>query len=171
MEFVDLYDENRNLTGEKIERGTKIPQGRYKLSVHMWVTNECGEIYVQKRATCRKIFPNKWENPGGGVVAGQDSEITLHKEYEEELGRKLSNNYSLIATIRREKDFVDIYHIIDNFDVDRLQLQVEEVAEAKWVTIDEINAMIARGEFCPTIMDSFNPFLDYIINKRTYKTR
>lgn len=164
MELIDLYDENRNLTGEVIQRGVPIEKGKYKLSVHMWITNKDGKIYIQKRASSRKIFPNKWENPGGGVVSGWDSESTLKKEYEEELGRELASNYKLIKSIRREKDFVDIYHIEEDFEVSYLNLQAEEVSEAKWVTERELEAMITSGEFCPTIMDSYIPFKEYFEN-------
>lgn len=165
MELIDLYDENRVFTGEVIQRGSPIEKGKYKLSVHMWITNKEGKIYIQKRASSRKMFPNKWENPGGGVVSGWDSESTLKKEYEEELGRELVSNYKLIKSIKREKDFVDIYHIEEDFELSELILQVEEVSEAKWATIDEIVQMIKNGEFCPTIMDSLVPFMEYFVNK------
>ena len=161
MEFVDLYDENRAFTGEKIVRGEPIEKGKYKLSVHMWITNSKEQIYIQKRASSRKIFPNKWENPGGGVVSGQDSETTLRKEFEEELGIDFCGEYALISTIRREKDFVDIYHVRQEFELEKLNLQTEEVGEAKWASIEEIQTMINKGVFCPTILDSFAPFLEY----------
>lgn len=162
MEMIDLYDENRVFTGETIVRGEPIEKGKYKLSVHMWVTNDEGKVYIQKRAAVRRLFPNKWENPGGGVVAGQDTETTLKKEFEEELGMKITDDYNLIKTIRREKDFVDIFHVRQNFDLMELNLQEEEVSEAKWATLDEIREMIDNGDFCPTIMDSLIPFLEYM---------
>lgn len=165
MELIDLYDENRVFTGEKVVRGEPIEEGKYKLSVHMWITNSNEQIYIQKRASSRKIFPSKWENPGGGVVSGQDSEMTLRKEFEEELGITFGEKYSLISTIRRERDFVDIYHVEQDFEIQDLQLQIEEVECSKWVSLDEIQSMINSGEFCPTIMDSFVPFREYLKNK------
>ena len=82
-EIIDLYDENREPTGETLERGLPIPPSRYKLSVHMWIMNSAGDVYIQRRSSSRKIFPDKWENPGGGVVSGQNSLDTLKKEFEE----------------------------------------------------------------------------------------
>ncbi len=161
MEVIDLYDENRVFTGESITRGESIPEGKYKLSVHMWITNNKGEIYIQKRAGVRRLFPNLWENPGGGVVSGQDSLQTLYKEFEEELGSKLTGEYTLFKTLKREKDFVDIYHIRQELDIPSLNLQADEVAEAKWASLAEINEMIDRGDFCPTIRDSFDIFEEY----------
>lgn len=162
MEFVDLYDGDRNFTGRKVVRGEKYEEGLYKLSVHIWITNNEGKIYIQKRAESRKMFPNYWENPGGGVISGQDSETTLKREFEEELGIPMSGKYELIKSIKRKKDFVDIYHLTQDFEIDELHLQDEEVSEARWVDINELKDMVDKGLFCPTIMDSLVPFLEYI---------
>lgn len=162
MELIDLLDENRKSTGETIERGKTIPEGRYKQSVHIWITNSKGEIYIQKRAECRKIFPGFWENPGGGVVRGQTPTETLKKEFLEELGINITGKVSFVTTIRRKKDFVDIWHITQDFDISDLHLQEDEVSEGRWVTLEEIENMIDKNQFCPTILDSFNPFLQYL---------
>lgn len=163
MEFIDLYDEDKVLTGEKIVRGEPMPNGRYRLSIHIWIMNDKGEIYIQKRASERKLFPNMWENPGGGAVSGQTSQETFMREFEEELGIAPDmNNSKLILTIKREKDFVDMWFVKQNFSISSLSLQKEEVSEAKWVTFDEIDNMISRGEFCPTIKQSLNPFIGYL---------
>lgn len=170
MELIDLYDENKVLTGEKIVRGEPIPLGKYKLSIHIWIMNDEGKIYIQKRASERKIFPNKWENPGGGVISGQNSEETFIREFEEELGI-LPNikNSKLILTFKREKDFVDMWFVKQNFEISSLKLQKEEVSEAKWVTFDELNQMIENDEFCPTILQSLTPFINYLKEKNTTK--
>lgn len=163
MELIDLYDENKNLTGEKIVRGEPIPNGKYKLSIHMWIMNDKGEIYIQKRACTKKLFPNKWENPGGGAVSGQNSEETFVREFEEELGISPDlRNSQLILTIKREKDFVDMWFVKQNFNISDLKLQVEEVADAKWATFEEIDEMIKNGEFCQTIGQSLNPFRKWL---------
>ncbi len=163
MEYIDLYDENKMLTGEKIVRGDPIPPGKYKLSIHIWIMNDKGEIYIQKRASSRKLFPDKWENPGGGAVSGQDSKQTYVREFEEELGITPNMGHSkLILTIKREKDFVDMWFVKQNFDISSLNLQKEEVSSAKWVTFEELNDMLKNNEFCPTFNQSLDPFLDYL---------
>ena len=49
MEIIDLYDENKILTGEKIKRGDEIPNDRYKLSIHIWIVNSYGKnLYTKK---------------------------------------------------------------------------------------------------------------------------
>ena len=41
-ERFDLYDVNRNRTGETLERGNKVPEGYYRLVVHVCVFREDG---------------------------------------------------------------------------------------------------------------------------------
>ena len=44
MEYRDLYDENKNLTGEKIKKGDSVPNGRYYITVVVWIENSKGEF-------------------------------------------------------------------------------------------------------------------------------
>ena len=56
-----------------------------------------------------------------------------------------------------------MWFVKQNFDITSLKLQKEEVSEAKWVTLDELNEMLRNNEFCPTFHQSLNPFLNYLI--------
>lgn len=37
MELFDLYDDERNFTGETIERGKPLPENRYHLVIHICI--------------------------------------------------------------------------------------------------------------------------------------
>lgn len=162
MEKFDLYDENKKPTGETLERGKPIPENRFKLSMHMWITNSENKIYVQKRASTRKLFPNLWENPGGSVLAGETSEQAFKREFLEELGIEPNFNKAIMFnTIKRSKDFVDIWYLKQDFKIEDLSLQKEEVSSAKWVSKDELDAMIKNNECCPTFGESYIPFLKF----------
>lgn len=162
MEVIDLYDENKILTGEKISRGDDIPNGKYKLSIHIWIVNSDGKVYIQKRSSNRKLFPNLWENPGGGALTGESSFQTFQREFKEELGIEPNlDKARLITTLKRKKDFVDMWLVVQDFEISNLKLQVEEVSEAKWATLKEIEEMKKNNEFCPTFDESFQPFLKF----------
>ena len=49
MELRDLYDENRNKTGEVISKGATVPQGRYYITVMVFIENSKGEFLLQQR--------------------------------------------------------------------------------------------------------------------------
>lgn len=163
METIDLYDKNKQPTGEVLKRGDEMPKGRYALSVHLWIINSKGEIYVQRRAKQRELFPNLWENPGGGAVIGESSQDTLKREFLEELGIFPDiSNAEIIETIRREKDFVDIWVLKQDFEISDLNLQRKEVYQAKWISLETLKKMLEKQVFVPTIEESLVPFLKYL---------
>lgn len=163
METIDLYDKNKQPTGEVLKRGDEMPKGRYALSVHIWIINSKGEIYVQRRAKQRELFPNLWENPGGGAVIGDSSEDTFKREFLEELGIfPDTTNAMIIETLNREKDFVDIWVLKQDFEISELNLQRKEVYQAKWVSLEKLMKMLEKQEFVPTIEEGLVPFLKYL---------
>lgn len=59
-EYTDLYDDNKNLTGEKIfrEKGTKleVPKGKYTIVVLAFIENSKGEFLFQMTSKERKMY-------------------------------------------------------------------------------------------------------------------
>ena len=50
MERRDLYDKNKNLTGETILKGEAIPDERYIVVVLVFIQNSEGNFLIQKRS-------------------------------------------------------------------------------------------------------------------------
>lgn len=45
IEIRYLYDENKMLSGETIEKGKDIPEGKFYLTVVIWIQNSKGSFY------------------------------------------------------------------------------------------------------------------------------
>ena len=74
MELFDLYDDERNFTGETIERGKPLPENRYHLVIHICIFGSDGKMLIQQRQPFKKGFPDKWDiSVGGSAVAGENS--------------------------------------------------------------------------------------------------
>ena len=143
MEIVDIYDGKKNKTGKTVERNTKPKLGEYRLSIHIWITNSKGELLIQRRSANKKIFPNMWNETGGAASTGETSEMTCAREFEEELGIKPNmNKAELIGSIKRKYDYVDVWHIEQDIDLNDIKMQEDEVSEVKYVTIDELKKII-----------------------------
>ncbi len=54
MEYLDVVDENNNLTGKTEERNIIHEKGIWHREVAVWIMNEQGEILLQKRASTKK---------------------------------------------------------------------------------------------------------------------
>lgn len=161
MELVDLLNKRKELIGETCERN-KVPDGKYRLSIHIWIINDNNELLIQQRSANRKMFPNKWTNTGGACIAGETSIETVYRELKEELAVEANaDNLELIASYKREKDFVDVWVLKQNLNINDLVLQESEVQAAKWVTIEEWVKLVNEGE---GIKSSTDYFLKYINN-------
>ena len=123
MEKRDLYDENKQRTGEVIENGQDVPKGRYYITVVVWMQNSKGEFLIQR------TVPEKyhmWSTTGGHPKAGESSLEGIVTEIKEELGLSVSaKELQLFKTIKTEDDFVDIYYLKIDVGLDQITIQEE----------------------------------------------
>lgn len=160
MEKVDIYNKRRESMNYFKERG-KMEEGEYSLSVHVWILN--GEnIWIQKRSADKKIFPNLWEQSGGGVISGETSLNAVKRETQEELGIPLRDDeITYIGSYTRVKDIVDIWMVQNKISHKNIKMQREEVSTIKSVTFEEFDKMIEKGEVVPTINPSYDLLKNY----------
>lgn len=158
MEIRDLYDENKVLTGETIEKDKPIPIGRYYLTVAVWIQNSSGYFLLQ----INKKY-NRWTTTGGHPITGESSLDGIINEIKEELGIDVDKKkLELYKTIKTEDDFVDLYYLKMDIDLNDIILQEEEVADVKWASIEEIRKMIEKDTFLPPHVDFFYDCLEYL---------
>lgn len=168
MEKVDVYSNKREKTGKITERDN-IEHGEYRLSVHVWFESK-ERILIQKRTQNKKIFPNLWEQTGGGALAGETSIDAVKRESKEELNIDvLDNELNYIGSYIRVNDFVDVWLVDKNIDIEKLSLQKEEVGDIKLVTFDEFDKMIENNEVVPTINPSYMLLKNYFNTYRKGK--
>ena len=161
-EYTDLYDENRNLTGEKVfrEKGKKsvVPKGRYTIVVLAIIEDSKNRFLLQKTS---KRKGGIWSITGGHVKAGQNSFEAIQEEIEEELGLKLEKNeIKLFKTYKYENAFKDVYYVKRDINISNLELQLDEVECVKYFSKEEILKLIKNNELRKTNIDAFMDFID-----------
>lgn len=157
MEKRDLYDENKKLTGETIIKGEEVPKGRYYITVVIWIQNEDGKFLIQKRV---EKEDGKWATTGGHPVSGETSKQGIITEIKEELGIQVNNeNIKLFKTIKTEDDFIDIYYLKENININNIKLQEDEVEDIKWASIEKIKELINNNKFS----ESHTKFFEYCL--------
>ncbi len=151
MEIIDLYTIDRLPTGETCVRGEKQPAGRYRMVVHVCLFNRRGEMLIQHRKDDILRWPGYWDvSVGGGASAGDSSRDAAHRETLEELGLDVDFSRRRPAvTVNFEDGFDDFYTLLSDVKPEELRLQEEEVAEVRWASRTEIEAMIDEGSFIP----------------------
>lgn len=162
MEKRDLYDINRNLTGETIYKGDSIPDGKFILVVLSFMQNSKGEFLIQKRSVQKG---SKYGSTGGHAKTGETSIQAMMTEINEELALNANEDeLHLVYSGREDEDkiFFDLYYMKKDFSTNSLILQKEEVESVKWMTVNEIKHLISTNEFFDNHVEEFYRILDYL---------
>ncbi len=160
MEKRDLYDENKILTGETIYKGQEVPKGRYYITVVVFIQNDKNEFLIQKRVAKKD---GKWATTGGHPVSGETSKQGIITEIKEELGiNVIENNIILFKTLKTEDDFVDIYYLKENINIDKIKIQEDELEDVKWASKQEIEKLIENGQFSESHTEFFRDCLEFL---------
>lgn len=174
MELIDIVDENNELTGQVEDRWIAYEKGLWRRTVSCWIMNEKGEILLQKRAGDKRKNPNKWAKTGGQVDAGETVEEAIFREVKEELGIEVPKEQIKVIDIHKSNDknkrFSYNFIFVVNYKIEDYILQKEEVAEVKYVTIEEMELAKKNNDlnytFCNWNDEDFNREINLLKNKR-----
>ncbi len=155
MEFLDMYDENRQLTGRVRCRGEARLPGEYGLVVCVWVYDGRGKLLLTRRAP-EKSFPGTWENSGGAARAGEDSRTAISRELREETGiRAEPEEFEFLSTTRDASNFYDHYCLKRSLPLSEVKLQPGETDDVMWAEFDRVHSLIREGKMCKSIAEQF----------------
>ena len=151
MELFDLYTADRVKTGRTMVRGDAVPEGCYRIVVHVCIFDPEGRMLIQQRQPFKEGWSNMWDiTVGGSAVAGDTSRTAAERETREEIGLDIDlTDVRPSLTLYWEHGFDDYYLLTRDVDPDTLHLQYEEVQAVRWATREEILRMIDDGEFIP----------------------
>lgn len=155
MEFWDIYDENKQLTGRMMKRNDWcLKDGEYHLTVLGVIARPDGTFLITKRVMTKAWAPGWWEVSGGGVQAGESSEEAVQREVKEEAGLDVRNaEGGYLFTYKRENPgegdnyFVDVYRFVMDIDENDVSFQEAEIDGYMFATKEQIEGFAAEGKF------------------------
>ena len=174
MELVDIVDENNKLTGQIEDRWVAYNKGLWRRTVSCWIMNKKGEVLLQKRTANKVRNPNKWAKTGGQVDSGETVEEAIFREVKEELGIEIPKEQIRVIDIHKSseknKRFAYNFLFVVDHKIDDYMLQKEEVAEVKYVTIEEMELAKKNNDsnytFCNWDNEEFYREINLLKNKR-----
>lgn len=167
MEKRDLYDISRNLTGETIFKGEKIPPNNYIVVVLVFIQNSKGEFLIQKRSAQKH---GKYASTGGHPKSGETSIEGMITEIKEEIGLEVQKDELTLVfngKADRKQAFFDIYYLKKDLDIKDFVLQKEEVDFVEWDTIDKVKQLINDGLFLKSHAEEFFRVLDFLDTQKS----
>ena len=157
MEHWDLFDSARNPLGKTRQRGTPGVPGEYHIVVSIWTVDSEENILLTLRDSVKESYPGCWENTGGSALAGETSRQAAARELFEETGIAASEDELVLIGAQTARDsFVDHYLLRRDMPIAEIRLQDGETAAAKWVTLAELDAMIADLSLAKPIGEQFS---------------
>lgn len=157
-EMIDEY----NYRGEKIgvvDKDIAHKKGLWHKSVHVWILNDKNQILLQYRCAEKKLYPNTWDcSFAGHISAGESSIQAAQREGKEEIGIDVDlDKLNFILTNREcikyedinSNEFVDIFILRQNLNLEEIKFQKEEVSDAKYVSLNEFFNLIDNGKLLP----------------------
>ncbi|MBQ7802221.1 MAG: NUDIX hydrolase [Oscillospiraceae bacterium] len=155
MEFNDVYDKDRNLTGRVHRRGTRWKPGEYGLVVCVWVYDGKGNLLLTRRAK-GKSFAGTWENSGGAAKAGETSRQAIARELFEETGiRAAEEEFEFLGSDLDRCTHYDFYCLKRTTPLTQIVLLPGETDGVQWASMAQVRRMVRSREICRIIGNQF----------------
>ena len=153
-EIFDVVDEDDRVIGQR-PRGEVHREKLRHRAVHIFVFNEHGELFLQRRSRWKDVHPRGWDSSAAGHVnSGDDYASTAPRELEEELGviAALTEIGSVSACAGTGWEFVKIYRAEHNGP---FRLPPAEIECGGFFTVEQIDRWIAArpGDFASGFLE------------------
>lgn len=161
-EIWEVYDEDGNPTGRTYDRSMPLfwEPGNYHLGADVWIINSDNKVLIQKRSPQKRLEPNVWAMTGGTVIYGEIPVETVVREANEELGIDIPKDQLKLVTKFKTGNVWIMAHILKkNYDISKMIFQQEEVSDAKWATLEEIDELFESGNFIKNRWEFIRSFI------------
>lgn len=147
MELRDLYNEKLELTGKTYHKGDSIPEGYYPMVVMIAIQNSEGKFLMQKRVPSKG---GDWGVTGGHPKSGENCIEGIITEVKEELGVDITNQEIIEFDHGCDgEDCFRMYYTKLDLDITKLNIQLEELTEVKWFSMEELQDMVDKNILNP----------------------
>jgi isopentenyldiphosphate isomerase len=154
-EIFDVVNERDEVIGRATRRevhGT----GLTHRAVHVFVFNNRGEVFLQKRSMSKDSSPGLWDSSASGHLdCGEDYDACAVRELREEIGLEVSacpeRVFKIDACGQTGQEFVWLYQCSSNGP---FVLHPEEIERGGWFAPETITRWIAERpqDFAPAFM-------------------
>jgi isopentenyldiphosphate isomerase len=156
-EILPYVDEHGQVLGQMTRAYAHSGSFALHPVVHLHILNRSDELYLQKRASWKRLLPNRWDTAvGGHIDYGEHVVEALFRESSEELGFTDYNPTfikSYVYESRQEKELVNVFACVGDFTP---HPDHEEVSDGRYWTMKEIEDNLGKSVFTPNFEQEFS---------------
>jgi len=159
-EVFDVVDTEDRVIGQAT-RGEVHARGLLHRSVHIWVFNSKGELFLQKRAMTKDENPGYWDSSAAGHVnAGEEYRESAHRELMEELGISGELRFFMKFPASRETFWEHVKTYLCSTDA-KIIINPLEISEGRFWPIPDLNESVRSnpGQFTSTFHLFYDNYL------------
>ena len=165
-EIVDVVNANDEVVGTAQRKGIH-KTGLLHRSVHIFLMDPEGRIWLERRADNTDTFPDYYSSSAGGHVSSGESYMQgAEREALEELGingLKLEQKHKLSASADTSNEFVMFYTAVS----DEKPKVHENTKSLNAFTVEQIDEMIANnGKFVPIFLTLFKWYKAEVLGRK-----
>ncbi len=161
-ELLQLVDRRGRPTGSAPRRVCHGDPSLIQAVVHLYLFDDRGRLYLQKRSALKDTYPGCWDSSVGGHLApGESPEQALAREAREELSLEVSSTQPL-GRYLMEDSYECEYVFAFRARIDsRPRPNPEEIEKGGFFSLEEIRAWIRREPqaFTPSFRQAFRMLL------------
>lgn len=156
---LDIVDEDDWPVGSA-SRGDAHRRGLLHRSVHVFLFNRQGELYLQRRSREKEAYPGVWTSSASGHVdAGESYEIAAARELDEEIGA-CADVREVLRFRYRDPLENEHYALFETHYDGALSPDAAEVIGGRFVAAKELEAWLAHApqEFAPSFLKAYEAY-------------
>ncbi|MEJ2053994.1 MAG: septation protein IspZ [Calditrichaceae bacterium] len=145
-EWFDIVNDQGKVIGKAARSQVHGNPDLLHPTVHLHLFNNKNQLYLQKRAAGKDLYPGMWDTAvGGHVASGERIETALRREAKEELNIELENVHPLFRYIMRNKWESELIHSFEMIYDGPIEPDPREIETGRFWSGFEIQKMIGQG--------------------------
>jgi 16S rRNA (adenine1518-N6/adenine1519-N6)-dimethyltransferase len=142
VEYLEVVDPTNQVIGLQSRKEIH-EKGLLHRSVHIFIFNKQGELYLQKRSPRKDQYPDHWDSSAAGHNdPGETPSQTAQRELQEELGLEipLTEVLQYPACPETGGEFVTLFEARTD---DPIKLNLEEATTGAFFTPDQLTQLLS----------------------------
>jgi isopentenyl-diphosphate delta-isomerase type 1 len=142
IEYLEVVDKNNRVIGLQSRKEIH-EKALLHRSVHIFIFNSRGELYLQKRAPHKDQYPDHWDSSAAGHSdPGESPRQAAQRELQEELGLEvpLKEVLSLPACPETGEEFVTLFEARTD---EPIRLNLEEATTGDFFTPSQLTQLLS----------------------------